>query len=188
MWRELHAHRGRLTAVARNVGVPPHDAEDVVSDTLLRAAGYGDLDRARLPQVLSTVLHRCLADRALGVAREAEALMRGWQPRQQPPDPVEQEVVGRDYVESILAEACLTAREESVFHLVARGHAQPDIAGRLGVSVKAAQRSLERARSKLRRVLAEDPARYPKTRAIRARVAARRVVARRCLSASTAAR
>ncbi|HEX8004071.1 MAG TPA: sigma-70 family RNA polymerase sigma factor [Mycobacteriales bacterium] len=67
-WPEIAAHRERLVRLARRRVPTLEDAEDVVSEAMLRCATFEGLDPARLAQFLTTVTLRLCAD----FYREAE--------------------------------------------------------------------------------------------------------------------
>lgn len=71
---------------------------------------------------------------------------------------VEGDVVGRHYVEALLGQTRLSGQERAVVRWVVAGHRHVDVAVRLGVTAKAVQRSLERARAKLRKAMARAEA------------------------------
>ena len=158
LWHELAGHRSRLTALAGRWGMTAEDAEDAASEVMARAAASVTIDATRLGEALSTAVHRYRG--GLVLRADSEAYVRGREgPTVRPSDrPVEDEVVGRHYLRALLATAGLTAQEESVVALVVTGHLRTEVAGWLGLTAKASQRSLDRARSKLRRALRTEVA------------------------------
>jgi len=158
LWRELETYRSDLTATATGWGLSTHDAEDVASEAMLRTAVQPDMDLSRLRQAVFAALRRCLLDRVEWSAQEIRAVQRSWRADPTGDGPVEREVVGRQYVGTLIDRARLTGQEEQVVRLVVAGHRHTEVAGRLGVTAKASQRSLDRARSKLRKALAVEHA------------------------------
>ena len=158
LWRELDGFRPRLTTMALAWGLSADDAEDVASEAMLHTAAQADLDLSRLRQAVFAALRRCLLDRVEWSAQEIRAVQRSWWADPTGDGPVEREVVGRQYVGTLIDRARLTGQEEQVVRLVVAGHRHTEVAGRLGVTAKASQRSLDRARSKLRKALAVEHA------------------------------
>src|SRR5688500_16910335 len=61
-WAIVLPHRDRLRILARSRGLSPHDAEDCVQETLLRAVTFAGLDPDRVDSFLTTVCLRLCAD------------------------------------------------------------------------------------------------------------------------------
>lgn len=162
LWHALQAQRSRLTALAARWGMSAHDAEDAASEAVIRAASkaimrpadHRDIDPAKLTPVLYTALRTCLMDGAERIRREAGPIHLLPPIMMADDGRVEGDVVGRHYVEALLGQARLSGQEQAVVRWVVAGHRHVDVAVRLGVTAKAAQRSLERARAKLRKAMA----------------------------------
>jgi RNA polymerase sigma factor (sigma-70 family) len=61
-WVAVYAHRDRLMRLARSRVGDPHDAEDCVSEAMLRCVEFEALDETRLGPFLTTVTLRVCAD------------------------------------------------------------------------------------------------------------------------------
>ncbi|MGV9674144.1 RNA polymerase sigma factor [Nocardia sp. NPDC003482] len=147
-WILLAAHRGRLVEIAR-VRLPSlADAEDCVSEAMIKAFAYEALDLDRVGGFLTTVVIRLCVDyhrraerteRLLTRLRESEAIAGP-----------EQSVCADSAVQDMLrAVARLPVRQRQIVIARIAGSSTAEAAGQLGISIKAAESALTRARARL---------------------------------------
>ena len=135
-------HRERLLVIARRRA--GDDAEDIVSEAMIRAATFEGLDPERVGQFLTSVVTRLCADeayrRALALRKRAEMLPVG--------DDGFEAVLDADEAR-YLASVHLTKRESVVLRARMHGLYPSEVAASLGMSIPAAKHALERARRKI---------------------------------------
>lgn len=149
LWVTLDQHRSRLIVLSRQYGLTQHDAEDVASEALLRAAANHDtLDRERLAQFLTTVTRRICVDEIRRAHRQ-HLLPYRYGPQLDAPSP-EDQVSLRSTLADALSRARLTATEASVVVMTAAGYRHLEIAKRLNLTSHASELALSRARHKAR--------------------------------------
>lgn len=141
--------RPELLIIARNRTRDQHDAEDVVSEAILRCLTFDGLDETRMGAFLTTVTMRLCADlhRRRGV--EDRALVR-LAPSSAMEDPHEQLA---DHSEAVWLSGVamrLPERERSVLESIASGRNHRETAAELGVTTKSVECALRRARTRLR--------------------------------------
>ena len=148
-WMALLAHRQRLLVLARAQGLGHHDAEDVVHDALLKAAQVAELDAARLGGLLVLLLRQSIIalyrrntrDCCLQTAALAPLLAPG-------PD---EQVCDEAHAKWLLTQARqLRSLERRALLARAEGLSMMEVAARLGITAKAAESALGRARRALR--------------------------------------
>lgn len=150
VWRALDSHRGTFESIARRHGMSAEEARDVVSDVIYRIAQRSDLDLARLVGLAVTAVRGASVDELRRKLRERRALARMTVPENC--DPPEANTCSVAVVRSLLAYSAglLTTAEMRVLCLVADGEPHSVIAERLGITVRASEVALSRARRKLR--------------------------------------
>jgi RNA polymerase sigma factor (sigma-70 family) len=153
-WSLLHALRPQLERAARRQGLTAEQAQDVVSEALLRAAGAGELDPARLHAWLHVVAKRLAVDelrKAVGPRLEqrlrAHALPE--------PDVAEQVTDAAEAVWVASLVGTLPPRQRTVIEHRSRDMAPADIAARLGMSYKTVESLTSRARQSIRAAAAD---------------------------------
>ncbi|HEU0130645.1 MAG TPA: sigma-70 family RNA polymerase sigma factor [Mycobacteriales bacterium] len=153
-WPQIVAHRERLLRIARRRCPTREDAEDVVSEAMLRCATFGALDEARLGQFLTTVTVRLCADLYRNADRGTRALARLGADPDSVPGPEDEACRAADA--ALLAEllATLPDRQRAVLVDKASGLSLAQIALRNSLTYKAAESALARARTTLRTALA----------------------------------
>lgn len=153
-WADIATHRERLLRIARRRCPTREDAEDVVSEALLRCATFADLDPARLEAFLTAVTMRLCADLHRRNARGIRAAVRLASDPDVTPGPEDELCGGIDG--EVLADlfASLPATQRSVLRDRAHGLSVTQIAQRHALSYKAAESSLARARGAMRAALA----------------------------------
>lgn len=153
-WPLVAAHRDRLLRIALRRCPTREDAEDVVSEALIRAATFEDLDESRLEQFLTAVTVRLCADLHRESARRGRAYVK------LAGDPVTEDGPEESLVASVehqvlgTAFATLPDRQRAVLADRAYGLSVPQIARRHALSYKAVESALSRARGALRAALA----------------------------------
>lgn len=136
----------------------PETAADVLGDTLLVAwRRFDDVPRSEPLPWLYGVARHCLANAERGVRRRARLAARlAGQPREEP--------AGTDATDLHAALDALGEDDRELLRLWAWEELRPaEIATVLGVSANAVSIRLTRARQRLRRLLADDPAEARKT-------------------------
>ena len=154
-WPVIAAHRERLLRIARRRCATPEDAEDVVSEAMLRAAAFDGLDEDRLEQFLTSVTVRLCVDLHRRSDRGARAVVRllpdldetAPSPEDEVCQAVEAEVLN-DLLES------LPVRQRAVLADRASGLSLTQIARRHALTYKATESALSRARGTMRAALA----------------------------------
>lgn len=162
-FRRLHAETyGKLMAYARRRTPSPADAEDLVAATLLVAwRRLEDVLAADEPLAwLYGVAHRTLANQRRSRARAQALVDRIEEQAPRPVGDVEDEVAERDELRTVRrALATLHPRDQEVLRLAAFEDLTPAAIGAvLGMSAPHVRTVLYRARQRLRRALAEEPA------------------------------
>ncbi|MBV9847721.1 MAG: sigma-70 family RNA polymerase sigma factor [Kutzneria sp.] len=149
-WEECARLRSQLVGIASRHPAASGQAEDIVHDALVRAAGFRELDLDRLHPFLVTVVKRLCVDEA---RRRSTATRIHTHPKlcpESPDDPAERtcDQAEADWVVSSLGQ--LTDYERSLVALVASGHPHDDIARILGTTPRATQTALSRIRGKIK--------------------------------------
>jgi RNA polymerase sigma-70 factor (ECF subfamily) len=178
---DLHAELPYLLAVARRLTGNAQDAHDIVQDALVRALpalpgiGAGSCLRAWLV----TIVRHVHIDRVRRVAREPksvpiDAVLAESLPSREP-EPAPDDAMGMEDVEAALVALPEAFRRVFVLHEL-EGRPYRDIAVALDIPLATVGTRLNRARTKLRALLAERrqgaPAVRPGSHAERALVAA----------------
>jgi RNA polymerase sigma-70 factor (ECF subfamily) len=157
---DLHAELPYLRAVARRLTGNPQDAHDVVQDALVRAlpALHTIAAGPRLRAWLVTIVRHIHIDRVRRVAREPRSVpIDGFLADSLPsrePEPAADDGMGMEDVEAALAALPETFRRVFVLHEL-EGRPYRDIAGALDIPLATVGTRLNRARTKLRALLAE---------------------------------
>jgi RNA polymerase sigma factor (sigma-70 family) len=153
-WTLAVEHRERLMNVARSRVVDPADAEDVVSEAMLRAVAYARLDEARIGALLTTLTMRLCVDLHRGRGRELRA-GTALVSRELPEVGPEESVCDRAEAEWVWTIAStLPARQWEALALKASGIEIAEAATSMNLSYKAFESALSRARSSVRGQLA----------------------------------
>lgn len=152
-WPAIVAHRERLLRIARRRCPTLQDAEDVVHEAMVRCATFADLDDERLGQFLTSVTVRLCAD----VYRHADRSLRAFGrvvSDDVEPGPEDAACQAADAV--VLAELLRTLpdRQRAVLVDRARGLSMQQICSHRGLTYKAAESALARARGTMRTALA----------------------------------
>ncbi|WP_329113400.1 RNA polymerase sigma factor [Streptomyces sp. NBC_01353] len=153
-WQRMWSHREQLLKVARRRSMSAEDAEDAVQEAMLRGAQNTHLDEARLGAWLTTVTMRLCVDRYRQVHREAEV---GSAPKLTPPGPVPVEEAVCDRAEArwvAYRSRELPARQAEALRLKSEDRDVEQIAREMGLSSRAVESLLARARRTLRNSLA----------------------------------
>ncbi|MGC7102638.1 RNA polymerase sigma factor [Amycolatopsis lurida] len=151
-WGVVDAHRDRLLRIARRRTACEQDAEDVVSEAVLRAAERPGLDPDRLPAWLTTVTVRLCADVARDAARERRRWLRA--DVETAAESCEQRVCDRAEASWLAGHVdSLPDRQAQVLRLRADGLDVTAAAESMGVSYRTAESLLARGRRALRALL-----------------------------------
>ncbi|MFF8605798.1 RNA polymerase sigma factor [Streptomyces sp. NPDC015346] len=153
-WQRMWSHREQLLKVARRRSMSAEDAEDAVQEAMLRGAQNAHLDEARLGAWLTTVTMRLCVDRHRQVRREAEV---GSTPKLMAPGPVPVEEIVCDRAEAswvAYRSRELPARQAEALRLKSEDRDVEQIAREMGLSSRAVESLLARARRTLRNSLA----------------------------------
>jgi RNA polymerase sigma factor (sigma-70 family) len=153
-WQRMWSHREQLLKVARRRSMSVEDAEDAVQEAMLRGAQNAHLDESRLGAWLTTVTMRLCVDRYRQVHREAEV---GSAPKLTAPGPVPVEEVVCDRAEArwvAYRSRELPARQAEALRLRSEDRDVEQIAREMGLSPRAVESLLARARRTLRNSLA----------------------------------
>ncbi|MEU9857884.1 sigma-70 family RNA polymerase sigma factor [Streptomyces sp. NPDC047974] len=148
-WELLLPHQDRLRGLAWMRLSSRQDVEDCVQEAMLRAALHRDLDEDRVGPFLTSVVLRLCVD----VHRHRERSRRHL--HRLHPEPAQ----GPEETVCVAAEAAwllqqvrrLGGRERDIILARIEGTSTREAAGRLGISVKAAEGAFTRARARLRR-------------------------------------
>lgn len=146
-WDSVLPHRQRLLRLARSKGAI--DPEDCVQEALLRVATHPGLDEQRVAGLLTTVLLRLCVDQHRATVR-----LRAAAPRLATPDHTTggADDTVCDNAEAAWLRSCvqdLPDRERQVIQRRAVGLTARQTAADLGVTYKAAEGALTRARTRL---------------------------------------
>lgn len=149
-WAQLWQHRERLLRIARRRVLCPADAEDVVSEALLRAASFGPERIDEAGSWLTCVVIRLCADLYRRDACERRTLRATAFGPTTVPSP-EEGMCDQAAVAALRASLdALPDRQRAALALRVDGVDVASIATRLGLSYKAVESSLSRARGALR--------------------------------------
>lgn len=150
VWAALLDNRERAIRVARARGAHPDDVEDVVQEAMARVAAMADVDLARVGSLVTVVVANLAVDghraRARGV-RLDERFAAGSVP-EPPPDEAVCDTDEARWLWSLREE--LGEQDRRVLELRADGRSLAEAADELGVTYKAAENALGRARKRLK--------------------------------------
>jgi DNA-directed RNA polymerase specialized sigma24 family protein len=151
-WAVLSLHRDRVVSVLRGRGFAAEDAEDSVHDALLQLMAHPALDLARAGSLLTVVAMRRCCDRQRSHIREQRAAHRLGRLGTMHPSPVDW-ALDRVEVESLVGHVHdLPERQRDVVGHRAVGFTTAETARTMGISPKAAESALSRARVTLRAI------------------------------------
>lgn len=149
-WAAAWEHRPLLLGLARQ-RVESHDAEDVVSEAMLRAATTGDLrEDALRPWLVTTTLRLCADDhRRTARERRREQRLAAWEPETAPaPDDEVVDLVQAEWLATQVDR--LPERQARAIWLRAHGHDIASIAVQMVLPYKTVESLLSRGRHSLR--------------------------------------
>ncbi len=147
-WAAVYAERRRLLRLARRRTLNDAEAEDCVSEAMLRCVEFDDLDEARLSAFLTTVTVRLCADQH----RERGRMLRaGGRTVGRPEEPSHEDGVCDRAEAEWLAERVvgLPAHQQRIVEARAAGMSCANAAAYLGVTVDAVKSAVARARTTL---------------------------------------
>lgn len=152
LWSALLHERGRAYRVARARGASPQDAEDCAQEALARVAAMPDVDLDRVGPLVGVVASRLAVDVHRRDQRDRGVLQRSdvAQLIHAAPEQAVCDAAEARWLWSRLDG--LAPRERQAIELRAGGRTVTEIADALGVTYKAAENVLRRARSRMREV------------------------------------
>ena len=147
-WQLADQFRSRLVTYAYARLGNMHDAEDCASEAILRAVSFAELDEARISQFLFTLTQRLCVDVLRARARETRALQRAFGPAPGEPD---EDICDRDEAQWVLSlVSSLPPGEGFAMRALAAGARPKEAAQTLGVTAKAFESAVGRARKRLK--------------------------------------
>jgi RNA polymerase sigma factor (sigma-70 family) len=153
-WALVLPHRGYLVGIAVRRGMSWHDAEDCAQEAMARCAGFEGLDESRVVEFLvSTTMRLCVDRHRLRTRDErVSAKLVPWYVDEPSP---EENACDRDEAAWVAAHiAALPASQRDALAAKAEGLSCAEIAARMGLSYKAVESLLSRARTCVRASLA----------------------------------
>lgn len=154
-WAAVYAERDRLLRIARSRTLNEAEAEDCVSEAMLRCVEFEGLDEERLGAFLTTVTVRLCADQHRARARLLRTGGRIAEPDAEPGP--EENVCERAEAVWLAAHLRrLPAHQRRVVEARAAGLSCADVARRFDVSVDAVKSAVARARTSVRSALASS--------------------------------
>lgn len=154
-WAAVYAERDRLLRIARSRTLNEAEAEDCVSEAMLRCVEFEGLDEERLGAFLTTVTVRLCADQHRARARLLRTGGRIAEPDAEPGP--EENVCERAEAVWLAAHLRrLPAHQRRVVEARAAGLSCADVARRFDVSVDAVKSAVARARTSVRAALASS--------------------------------
>ncbi|MBZ9643598.1 RNA polymerase sigma factor [Streptomyces sp. PSKA30] len=155
-WQRLWSHREALLKVARRRSVSIEDAEDAVQEAMVRAVENPEVDRERLGAWLTSVTVRLCVDRHRQLNRDAALGLRARSVLTGPHiGSPEATVCDRAEAQWLaLQSTALPRRQAEALHLKAQDLDVTQVAQRMGLTYKATESLLGRARQTLRAALA----------------------------------
>ena len=153
-WAIAHGLRAELHAHVRRQGLTHEEAEDVVSEAVLRAGSKPDLDPERAAAWLRVVARNLAVDayRSRPTATFVTRLGVCTHDRSTIPQEAVDDRLEADWVATVID--TLPARQQAVLRSRAEGLSTDEIAALLEESYKAVESLMSRARSRVRQTLA----------------------------------
>ncbi len=158
LWEALLAQEDRARRVARARSGSRHDVDDLVQEGMARVAAMPEVDLERVGPLLTTVVMNLAVD---GHRRDSQAnrLRRRVAGRREVQGSVEEEVCDDHEARWLHGQVQgLSGQDRRAVELRAAGLTLPEIADELGVTYRAAEGALGRARTRLRRAWAATAA------------------------------
>ncbi|MBM7441922.1 RNA polymerase sigma factor [Streptomyces sp. HB132] len=154
-WELIWSHRDELLEIAHSRSSSAEEAEDAVQEAMIRAVENPDVHYGRVRSWLRTATVRACAERHRQVARDRE-LSRSLSAAPVEPFPVEERACDRAEAEWLADRSAelLPARQAHALRLQAQDLDVGQVARTMGLSYRATESLLARARRSLRDVLA----------------------------------
>jgi RNA polymerase sigma factor (sigma-70 family) len=153
-WALVLPHRGYLVGIAVRRGMSWHDAEDCAQEAMARCAGFEGLDETRVVEFLVSTTTRLCVDRHRLRTRDERVSVKLVPWYGDEPSP-EENACDRDEAAWVAAHvAALPASQRAALAAKAEGLSCAEIATRMGLSYKAVESLLSRARTYVRASLA----------------------------------
>jgi RNA polymerase sigma factor (sigma-70 family) len=153
-WALVLPHRGYLVGIAVRRGMSWHDAEDCAQEAMARCAAFEGLDETRVVEFLVSTTMRLCVDRHRLRTRDERvgAKLVPWYLDEPSP---EESACDRDEAAWVAAHiAALPASQRDALAAKAEGLSCAEIAARMGLSYKAVESLLSRARTYVRASIA----------------------------------
>jgi RNA polymerase sigma factor (sigma-70 family) len=153
-WQLVLPHRTYLVRIAVSRGMSRDDAEDCAQEAMVRCVGFAALDEARVVEFLATTTMRLAMDRHRTHARDARvsAKLTPWYVAEPSP---EEATCDRGEASWVAAHvAALPESQRTALTAKAEGLSCQEIAARMGLSYKAVESLLSRARAYVRAAVA----------------------------------
>ncbi|MEU1482506.1 sigma-70 family RNA polymerase sigma factor [Streptomyces sp. NPDC005752] len=154
-WELIWSHRDELLEIAHSRSSSADEAEDAVQEAMIRAVEDPDVHYGRVRSWLRTATVRACAERHRQIARDRE-LSRSLSAAPVEPFPVEERACDRAEAEWLADRSAelLPARQAQALRLQAQDLDVGQVARTMGLSYRATESLLARARRSLRDVLA----------------------------------
>jgi RNA polymerase sigma factor (sigma-70 family) len=149
-WELVLPHRPSLVRLALRRGLSPYDAEDCAQEALLRCVGFAGLDESRVTEFLVTTTVRLCADQHRLRTRDLKVSRKIVNTTVDEPSPEEQACSRGEAVWVAGHVATLPEPQRAALAARADGLSGSDIAARMGLSYKAVESLLSRARATVR--------------------------------------
>lgn len=152
LWEALVVERDRAVRVARSRGAKPDEVDDVVQEATVRVAAMDDVDLVRVGPLLTVVVANLVTDRHRARARSErlERRLTGQVLAYVPPDEAVCDEGEARWLRRVASEL-LSEQDRRVLEMRAQGLSLGASAEALGVTYKAAERALARARTHMKR-------------------------------------
>ncbi|MDQ1713288.1 MAG: hypothetical protein QOE45_2738 [Frankiaceae bacterium] len=153
-WQVVLPHRQYLVRIAVSRGMSRDDAEDCAQEAMVRCVGFANLDETRVVEFLATTTARLCVDRHRLHVRDAKVGVRlvPWYVDEPSPEEATCDRSEASWVASHVA--ALPESQRAALTAKADGLTCQEIAARMGLSYKAVESLLSRARAYVRAAVA----------------------------------
>ena len=153
-WQLVLPHRPYLVRIAMSRGMSPEDAEDCAQEAMLRCVGFATLDESRVVEFLAITTMRLAVDRHRALTRDSKVGLKlvPWQVDEPSPEDAACDRSEAAWVARHVA--ALPESQRVALAAKADGLSCQEIAARMGLSYKAVESLLSRARAYVRAAVA----------------------------------
>lgn len=153
-WQLVLPHRPYLVRIAVSRGMSPEDAEDCAQEAMVRCVGFATLDESRVVEFLAITTMRLCVDRHRALTHDAKVGLKlvPWYVDEPSPEDAACDRSEAAWVASHLAD--LPESQRLALAAKADGLSCQEIAARMGLSYKAVESLLSRARAYVRAAVA----------------------------------